>query len=79
VFDPLSRLAHARPARKLILAGAISPAPRRVTVQQLTAGQWTTLGEGRADRRGRYSMLMPAPGTYRVLAGGAVGPVVRIR
>jgi stage II sporulation protein D len=79
VFDPLSRLAHARPRRKLVLAGAISPAPRRVTVQQLTAGQWTTLGEGRADRRGRYSMLMPAPGTYRVLAGGAVGPVVRIR
>jgi stage II sporulation protein D len=65
--------------RKLILSGSISPAPERVLVQRLVHRRWTTFGQGHTDRKGRYSMLMPAPGLYRVLASGAAGPVTRIR
>jgi stage II sporulation protein D len=65
--------------RQLILTGRVSPKPERVTVQKLEAGRWKTLGVGRTDERGRYSMLMPATGSYRVLANGAVGPATQIR
>ena len=78
VLSWLRTLLFPRPHR-LILAGSVSPRPRHLTVQRLAHGRWLTFGRGRTDRRGRYALLMPRPGRYRVLANGAVGPVVRIR
>ena len=78
VLSWLRTLLFPRPHR-LILAGSVSPRPRHVTVQRLAHGRWLTFGRGRTDRRGRYALLMPRPGRYRVLGNGAVGPVVRIR
>jgi len=73
------RLLHLERPRQLVLSGSISPRPKHVTVQHLVRGQWKPLGRGRTDRLGRYAMLMPRAGLYRVLANGAVGPTTRIR
>jgi stage II sporulation protein D len=78
VFSWLRALLFTHP-RRLVLAGSVSPRPKRITAQRLFRGRWITLGIGHTDRRGRYALLMPEPGRYRVLANGAVGPVVRIR
>jgi stage II sporulation protein D len=65
--------------RQLILSGSVSPRSDRVLVQTLAGGGWAPIGQGTTDAQGRYSMLVPTPGLYRVLANGAVGPVTRIR
>jgi stage II sporulation protein D len=65
--------------RQLIVAGSVSPRPKRITLQKRVGGRWRTVGYGQADSRGRYSLLVDATGAYRVLAAGAVGPVVRVR
>jgi stage II sporulation protein D len=65
--------------RQLIVSGAVSPRPKRVTLQKLTRKRWRTLGYGQTDSRGRYSLLVASTGAYRVLAAGGVGPVVRVR
>jgi stage II sporulation protein D len=66
-------------ARTLYVTGAVSPAPKRITLQKRVGSTWTTVGKGRADKRGRYALLVDSTGTYRVLANGGVGPAVRVR
>src|SRR3954447_4701559 len=66
-------------ARTLYVKGAVSPTPKRVTLQVRWRKGWRTVGYGRTDDRGRYALLVETAGTYRVLAGGGVGPAVRVR
>jgi stage II sporulation protein D len=66
-------------ARRLYVTGAVSPAPKRITLQQLAGRKWKTIGYGKADARGRYALLVESTGTYRVLANGGVGPAVHVR
>jgi stage II sporulation protein D len=66
-------------ARTLYVKGAVSPAPKRITLQQLADRKWKTVGYGTADARGRYALLVESTGTYRVLANGGVGPAVHVR
>jgi stage II sporulation protein D len=65
--------------RQLIVSGSVSPRPKKITLQQLEGQTWKTIGLGRTDARGRYALLVQTTGAYRVLANGAVGPVVRVR
>jgi stage II sporulation protein D len=65
--------------RQLVVSGSISPRPKKITLQHLDGQRWTTVGLGRADARGGYALLVKATGAYRVLANGAVGPVVHVR
>jgi stage II sporulation protein D len=78
VHSPSWLRALLRP-RRLILNGAISPRPRHLTLQALRGGRWVTLGRGHTDRDGRYALIVPGRGLYRVLANGATGPAVRVR
>src|SRR4051812_17327980 len=66
-------------ARTLYVRGAVSPTPKKVTLQVRGRKGWKTVGYGRTDARGRYALLVETAGTYRVLAGGGVGPAVRVR
>jgi stage II sporulation protein D len=65
--------------RQLIVSGSVSPRPKRITLQKQLDKRWRTVGYGQTDSRGRYSLLVRSTGAYRVLAAGAVGPVVRVR
>jgi stage II sporulation protein D len=65
--------------RQLIVSGSVSPQPKRITLQKQLDRRWRTVGYGQTDSRGRYSLLVESTGAYRVLAAGAVGPVVRVR
>lgn len=65
--------------RTLWVRGGVSPRPKRVTLQHLVGTAWQTVGTGNTDARGRYALLVDEAGTYRVLAGGGVGPSVRVR
>ncbi|MFL5840289.1 MAG: SpoIID/LytB domain-containing protein [Thermoleophilaceae bacterium] len=64
---------------QLIVSGSVSPLPKKITLQHLRGRRWTTVGYGHTDSRGRYALLVRATGAYRVLANGAVGPVVHVR
>jgi stage II sporulation protein D len=66
-------------SRTLYVRGAVSPRPKRVTLQQRAGAKWRTIGYGRTDAQGRYALLVDSAGTYRVLAAGGVGPAVRVR
>src|SRR4051794_3157765 len=66
-------------ARTLYVKGAVSPRPKRVALQKRGHKGWKTIGFGVTDARGRYALLVDTTGTYRVLAGGGVGPAVRVR
>jgi stage II sporulation protein D len=68
-----------RQPRKLVIAGSISSAPKKLKLQQKVGHKWKTVGYGTTDRKGRYALLLKKRGTYRVLGGGAIGPAVRIR
>jgi stage II sporulation protein D len=72
------RLAEPRQVQ-LVVEGSVSPRPKRILLQQLRGKRWKTLGEGRTDEHGRYALVVPSAGRYRVLANGGIGPVVRIR
>ncbi len=50
----------------------------RVTVQTLRDGAWANVGSTRVGRGGAYRWSAPARGTYRVVVGGAVGPVIQL-
>jgi stage II sporulation protein D len=65
--------------RARVLTGSIRPGRRGtwVRVQRRTGGRWTTAVDTRLGRSGRYAVAVPGPGTYRVRAGGTVGPAVR--
>ena len=66
-------------ARTLYVRGSVSPAPRKITLQQRVGSKWRTVGVGRTDARGRYALLVESVGAYRILANGGVGPTVRVR
>ena len=66
-------------SRALYVRGSVSPRPKTITLQRRDGSKWTTLGLGKTDARGRYALLVDAAGVYRVLAGGGVGPAIRVR
>jgi stage II sporulation protein D len=66
-------------ARQLVVSGAVSPRPNKITLQQQRGGSWKTVGYGQADKRGRYALIVARTGAYRVLANGGVGPTVHVR
>jgi stage II sporulation protein D len=68
--------------RAQVLSGTITPGRRGgwVEVQRRADGPapgWTTVAWATTDRRGRYRVTLPGPGTYRPLWGGAPGPELR--
>ena len=65
--------------RQLVMRGSVSPAPDKLTLQRKTRKGWRTVGYGKTDKHGRYALIVDRVGSYRVLAGGGVGPAVRIR
>ena len=65
--------------RKLVVAGTVSPRPKKITLQQRVKGGWKTIGYGKADARGRYALIVKNAGSYRILAAGGIGPTVRVR
>lgn len=73
------RRLHEPAPRQLAIDGAISPRPKRLALQRRTRKGWKTIGRGRTDAAGRYALLVPAAGRYRVVAAGAAGPVVTVR
>src|SRR4051812_28124304 len=66
-------------ARTLYVRGEVAPAPKKITLQKKGRHGWRTIGDGKADKRGRYALLVDSAGVYRVLAGGGVGPAVHVR
>jgi stage II sporulation protein D len=64
--------------RRLVVAGSVSPRPKKITLQQRKGSRWVTVGYGTTDARGRYALIVKARGTYRVLGAGAVGPAVLV-
>jgi stage II sporulation protein D len=50
----------------------------RLTVEQLTAGGWTSVDTTRTRRGGAYRWTTAVPGTYRVVFAGAPGPAMKI-
>jgi stage II sporulation protein D len=65
--------------RKLVVRGSVAPAPDKLTLQRKTRKGWKTVGYGKTDKHGRYALIVDRVGSYRVLAGGGVGPAVHIR
>jgi stage II sporulation protein D len=65
--------------RTLVVRGSISPRPKKLTLQVRKRGHWKTVGLGKTDDLGRYALVVPEAGAYRVLGSGGVGPVVNVR
>jgi stage II sporulation protein D len=65
-------------ARTLFVKGSVSPRPKKITLQKRRRSKWRTVGYGATDSRGRYALRVESAGTYRVLAGGGVGPATRV-
>jgi stage II sporulation protein D len=68
-------------SRAGILRGRVLPgrAGQRVRVQIRRGARWIGVGGTRLDRAGRYRWSAPGAGTYRVVAGKAPGPALRLR
>jgi stage II sporulation protein D len=66
-------------SKSLFVTGAVSPKPKKITLQKLSGSRWKLVGYGTTDERGRYALAVESTGAYRVLANGGVGPVVRVR
>ena len=49
-----------------------------VRLQRREGARWVLAADVRLGRGGRYAVTAPQPGTYRVLAGRAAGPSVRV-
>src|SRR3954454_2664804 len=63
----LRELLPAQP-HKLILDGAVSPRPKKITLQARVHGHWKTIGLGTTDSAGRYALLLERAGVYRIVA-----------
>ncbi len=63
------------------LDGLLFPARQGITVaiQADRRGGWRTVTNARVGAGGRYSVALPAPGSYRVVYSGLDGPVVTVR
>jgi stage II sporulation protein D len=63
------------------LVGLLDPAPRGgklVVERQGSHGRWRRASVGKTARDGSYRVAVKRSGTYRVRAGGVVGPAVRV-
>jgi stage II sporulation protein D len=62
------------------LTGSVVPRPRgrRIVVERRTRRGWRRERRVRAARDGGYHVVLRSPGTYRVRAGAAAGPAVRV-
>jgi stage II sporulation protein D len=65
---------------RFALRGTVFPAAAgsALRVQALRGGRWTAAGTVRVGAGGRYRWTTAAAGTYRVVAGRAPGPAVRL-
>jgi stage II sporulation protein D len=66
-------------AKALVVAGTVAPRADKITLQKRDGAAWRTIGYGATDARGRYALRVDSTGSYRILANGGVGPVVRVR
>ncbi|CAA9493863.1 MAG: SpoIID, partial [uncultured Solirubrobacteraceae bacterium] len=62
------------------ITGRLDPGRRgqRVALEQREDGRWRRVGTIRLTARGTYRVGVSEPGRYRVRAGQAIGPIVRI-
>jgi SpoIID/LytB domain protein len=67
--------------RRRELVGAFDPAPagRRLRVERRRGRRWVRVATIRTSPHGRYRAQLRSPGAYRVRAGSAAGPAVRLR
>jgi hypothetical protein len=57
----------------------VFPAPRTVKVEVSHHGAWVSAKlTAKVSPHGRYSVTLHRGGTYRIVAGGAVGPPVTV-
>ena len=63
------------------IAGSFEPRPRgrRLLLERRVGRRWKKIRRLRTSRSGRYSVAVRRPGVYRVRAGSAAGPSVRVR
>jgi stage II sporulation protein D len=63
------------------IAGSFEPRPRkrRLLLERRAGRRWKKLRRLRTSKRGRYSVAVRWPGVYRVRAGSAAGPSIRVR
>lgn len=71
----------ASPVGVATIAGRWQPRPRgaRVVLELRRGGSWTRVGRTTVGDNGAYRVSAPARGMYRVRAGSAIGPRVRVR
>jgi stage II sporulation protein D len=64
-----------------VLAGELSPAPRRrvLALERRAGRRWLEVRRVRTTASGRYRVEIGRPGTYRVRAGKVAGPAVPVR
>jgi stage II sporulation protein D len=61
------------------LTGTVFPAPRRLSVQVSRHGAWVPAGlKVKVSARGRYAVVLPGSGTYRIVAAGLAGPPITV-
>jgi hypothetical protein len=61
------------------ITGSVSATKERfVTLQRRTGGKWVEVVDVPLERSGRYTIHVAETGVYRVLAGWAPGPAVRV-
>jgi stage II sporulation protein D len=67
-------------ARRSSLHGRVFPATAgsRVSVQKRRRGRWRQLAWARTRRGGYYDVVLPGPGSYRVLYHGLAGETITI-
>lgn len=74
------RARTSRSARGLAVTGTVFPirAGARVTIQSEVAGAWRPVASGKIASRGRYSIAVARPGSYRVLYNGIAGRKITV-
>ena len=61
------------------VVGVVDPGGPLVVQKRVRGDKWRRAATGRTGPSGRYRIALRDPGTYRVVAGGAAGPAVRVR
>ena len=60
------------------ISGSVSSHEPFVTLQRQTGDHWVKVVDVPLGSRGRYAIHVAEPGVYRVLAGWAPGPALRV-
>jgi stage II sporulation protein D len=60
------------------ISGSVSSHQAFVTLQRQRAGKWVKVVDVPIDLHGRYAIHVADPGVYRILAGWAPGPELRV-